>query len=112
MDPKESSISSNVSTIPIENDAGPRESLARRFIDSFRRDPDAHVTKGFHIGTGADGKVFDIEGAAANTADSSLQRRLKGRHLQMIAIGGSIGRAFRVLPFPSSPERRGKRSRD
>lgn len=92
MDPKECSIgSSNVSTLPIENDDCPRPSLARRVIDSFRRDPDAHVTKGFHTGTGADGKVFDIEGAAANTADSSLQRRLKGRHLQMIAIGGSIG---------------------
>ena len=69
--------------------------LGRRFIDSFKRDPNAHVTpKG---AVGANGKVYDVEGAAQATAESPLARKLKGRHLQMIAIGGSIGTLSRPL---------------
>lgn len=37
------------------------------------------------------GRVFDAKMAAYNTANTALVRRLRGRHLQMIAIGGSIG---------------------
>lgn len=65
------------------------DGIGRRVIESFKRDPNFAMTpKG---SMGADGKVYDVEGAAANTANSPLARRLKGRHLQMIAIGGSIG---------------------
>lgn len=65
------------------------EGLAQRFVNSFKRDPNAHTTpKG---AVAADGRVFDPDGAAEATANSGLQRHLKGRHLQMIAIGGSIG---------------------
>lgn len=67
----------------------PRPNLPRRVWDSFQRDPNAHATP---VGTlGANGKVFDLEGAAHATANTTLARKLKGRHLQMIAIGGSIG---------------------
>ncbi|PSN65653.1 amino acid permease [Corynespora cassiicola Philippines] len=66
-----------------------RDGLGRRVLDSFKRDPNQNLTPKGSIG--ADGKVFDVESAAQNTASSPLARRLKGRHLQMIAIGGSIG---------------------
>ena len=77
-------------TVSIYNDyVKPRESLPRRIVESFKRDPNAKaIPKG---GIGANGKVFDVEAAAIATAESPLARKLKGRHLQMIAIGGSIG---------------------
>ncbi|KAF2266330.1 amino acid permease [Lojkania enalia] len=66
-----------------------RDGLGRRVLDSFKRDPNMNMTPKGSLG--ADGKVFDVEEAAQNTASSPLARKLKGRHLQMIAIGGSIG---------------------
>lgn len=78
---------------PIYDDTvQPRASIPRRIINSFRRDPNSRVTPNGVIG--ANGVVFDVEAAARATADSPLARKLKGRHLQMIAIGGSIGMAF------------------
>lgn len=74
----------------------PEEPWTRRFVDSFKRDPNAHVTKAAQQvnavdggGTGRGG--FDHAAAAQRTANSGLAHKLKGRHMQMIAIGGSIG---------------------
>lgn len=53
------------------------------FKDSFRRFDEADL--------GIDPNLSDVEKAAIITANSPLSRSLKGRHLQMIAIGGAIG---------------------
>lgn len=85
----------------------------KEFLHSFTRDPNASLTntitlsltqtqshgQGQPTHAGADGKVYDVEAAAQRTATSPLARRLKGRHLQMIAIGGSIG----MSPFCPTP---------
>lgn len=74
------------------DDPLPQHAIHKRFLDSFKRNPYARATpKG---AVGADGKVYDVENANIATAQSPLQRRLKGRHLQMIAIGGSIGESI------------------
>ncbi|WEW60064.1 histidine permease [Emydomyces testavorans] len=73
----------------VYDDDQSKPSAWQHFVDGFKRDPNAHVSEPGQIG--ANGKLFDVEGAAANTASSPLQRKLHGRHLQMIAIGGSIG---------------------
>lgn len=70
----------------------PRKPLVTRIIDSFKRDPQASVMRDRASAHAAEGgRSFDAETAAMATANSPLLRKLKGRHLQMIAIGGSIG---------------------
>lgn len=61
-------------------------------FDSFRRDSNGYVNavpSSSHSNGGS--RYYDLKSANARTANTSLSRDLKGRHLQMIAIGGSIG---------------------
>ncbi|OAG40177.1 hypothetical protein AYO21_05655 [Fonsecaea monophora] len=63
----------------------PRASTAfGRFVDGFKRNPHARVTT---QAIDANGRVL----ADQPPAEPALAMKLKGRHLQMIAIGGSIG---------------------
>ena len=50
-------------------------------------------------GGGGGGRYYDLHAASVKTAHSLLSRELKGRHLQMIAIGGSIGKGFFFFSF-------------
>lgn len=77
-------------------------SKLRRWVDSFHRDPKGRMTpKNAFVG-GAGRNYFDLRAANYRTAHPLLAKELKGRHLQMIAIGGSIGECAQVvtLSFP------------
>ena len=76
-----------------------RPNLLTRWVDTFRRDPTKHITPdavsgamGLPMREHRGRNYFDLQSANFATANSGLSRELKGRHLQMIAIGGSIGR--------------------
>lgn len=90
-----SHTTSNVSFTPVSGNStfegdmdDVKKPISARLVDSFRRDHGASVTRG---SIGGRKRSFDAEAAAHATAASPLARKLKGRHLQMIAIGGSIG---------------------
>jgi hypothetical protein len=85
---------------PIYDDGVIKQSFARRFLGSFKRDPNRHATPSGVVG--ANGRIFDPHSAAIGTANSPLARKLKGRHLQMIAIGGSIGTASTLFVLSES----------
>ena len=85
----QSSSSSNGPSAYEADSKSINRNLKQRVIDSFRRDPDASLIR--HTSVGGEEHKYDMERAAEATALSPLLRRLKGRHLQMIAIGGSIG---------------------
>ncbi|KAJ4164198.1 hypothetical protein LMH87_005882 [Akanthomyces muscarius] len=75
-----------------------------RLVDSFRRDPnstflladhdhDSAIARRQHNGS----HYYDLHLATLENAHIGLSRSLKGRHLQMIAIGGSIGTGLFVV---------------
>ncbi|KAJ3495530.1 hypothetical protein NLG97_g3329 [Lecanicillium saksenae] len=102
-----------VSTKP-PADAGD-ENIPQRVMDSFKRAPGAKLAdqKGYHVQDHMPDverereRHYDVRVANARTASTGLSRELKGRHLQMIAIGGSIGTGLFVASgialFQSGP---------
>jgi hypothetical protein len=72
----------------LKYDDNQKGGILSRVVDSFKRDPLAHRSSDGNFG---EGKLYDAGLAAVATAESPLARKLKGRNLQMIAIGGSIG---------------------
>lgn len=62
-----------------------------RFIDGFRQNPNGRVSEAL---VDADGKVLPDQ----PPAQPALAMKLKERHLQMIAIGGSIGKPSSSMP--------------
>ena len=81
---------------PWGDDDEQHESFLMTTLNSFKRDPSITISRRDTLG--ADGRVFDAQQAARATAETHLIRKLKGRHLQMIAFGGSIGR-HRSIPI-------------
>ncbi|KAF3314306.1 glyceraldehyde-3-phosphate dehydrogenase 1 [Orbilia oligospora] len=67
----------------------PRRNIFARIADSFLPHPSLYDRENSTIRKLGGG--YDVEAANFNVAGSPLARKLKGRHLQMIAIGGSIG---------------------
>lgn len=96
-----------VSTSP-PADMAADENISQRVMDSFKRAPGARLAdqKGYRVQDRMPDveqdrerererereRYYDVDAANARTAATGLSRELKGRHLQMIAIGGSIGR--------------------
>jgi amino acid transporter len=112
--PKEDSFAQGSVLSMRQQDDGQQHPV-RRWLDSFRRDPGRYVTPASVVNTPEDrhradmaaarrsddlpplartrsrAHHFDLHAANVGTANTLLSRELKGRHLQMIAIGGSIG---------------------
>ncbi|POS85487.1 hypothetical protein EPUL_002459, partial [Erysiphe pulchra] len=61
----------------------------------------AEFNRKYALAVGDERRSFNAEAAAWNTANTLLRRRLKGRHIQMIAIGGSIGTGLFIESGPA-----------
>lgn len=79
-----SSFNKGGNTTASDGDTEASKGYGNRILSSFYPHPDWKSGKATTEGG-------DVERAHVAVAQSPLSRRLKGRHLQMIAIGGSIG---------------------
>ena len=87
------------SNVVDERSAKPKQSIPTRILHSFRRREEAVALNplGQQVLKGDEEKVIGtpdaqgLDAAVVNHDTSRLNRKLQGRHMQMIAIGGSIG---------------------
>ncbi|TAQ83146.1 hypothetical protein B7494_g8531 [Chlorociboria aeruginascens] len=89
MEPPKPSSSSTSTAEPLLTRPQEVRSGPSKIFHSFRSDTSHDLVP--VISLGLHGRIYNPHGAAANTTNTALARKLKGRHLQMIAIGGSIG---------------------
>lgn len=91
----------NISAKLVDPSAKPTD-----WIDGFRRAEALPPKKGRNSGyqatpqpsvPAAGDHQYDLVAANAKTANTALARELKGRHLQMIAFGGAIGKPPRGI---------------
>ena len=83
--PQSSSSSHSPPSLDNGRHARSTKALRTRVIDSFRRDPQASLTRNTSVHSGENEETFkpyDLESAMEGTASSPLLRQLKGRHLQ------------------------------
>lgn len=96
MNDSDSTKKGEVSSIALtDQDPGSIRSVSKRsggqlqrFIDSFKPHPQRSLTGNNEQDRS---KHYNMEAAMEETAESPLAKTLTSRHLQMIAIGGSIG---------------------
>lgn len=84
--------------------AGGRLSPGQRAGSGPDHGVDAYPMQALHEDIPGSGHFYDLHGASMATANSGLSRDLKGRHLQMIAIGGSVGTGLFVASGKSLSE--------
>lgn len=84
---------STVTSTPAVEQPSRVKKLVSRTADGFRQDKSGYVSPTMSINGSIKGgrRVLNAHAAATNTANAPLAKKLKNRHLQMIAIGGSIG---------------------
>jgi len=81
----EDPVARGTATEAWDTEPAAKEPWQRRFVDSFKRDPNAHVIKPGQTVDPHAGHGFDHKTAAERTANSGLAHKLKSRHMQMVS---------------------------